>query len=145
MGQQCSGILWGIEPPSNVDFNGDLGIVPYEQCMFQRFMRAMSTDIEATMERLACSRWDVQKRFLPDHNRITDVRLLGFWVAVGGSGMDGIPYLDTLPLVDIATMKPYACAAKNARVRWRRFANWCMNDGITLPKAQLWMTITETA
>lgn len=152
MGQQSHGILWGVERPKDIDFNGDYTAYPQsDQCVFPRFKRDKAADIAAVAERLTLRQWDAERRFIPDmtHDESDDEQhLLGFWVSIGGSGLRGIPYLGTFPLADLThgKVKPYARALKNARIRWRRFASWCATENIvTLPKPQLWLTITETA
>ena len=150
MGQQSHGILYGVERPKDIDFNGDY-TDDYQQCVFPRFKRDKAAEIQEAATRLNLRPWDAENRFVPDmtHDEGDEARhLMGFWVAVGGSGKRSIPYLGTFPLADLTNgkVKPYASALRNARVRWRRFAKWCAAENIVaLPKPQLWLTITETA
>ena len=72
--------------------------------------------------------------------------LLGVWVAVGGSGEDGVPYfLDNCVRMDKVAVV-FAKSITKAKKLWDRFAAHVQRkEGITLPPAALWLTTCETA
>ena len=74
-----------------------------------------------------------------------DVPSLGFVVAESGSGSrdDTVPYLDPCAIDEIATK--YGEAILRARERWDRFATFCSTNGMSLPQAKLYLTVTWTA
>ena len=86
--------------------------------------------------------YEARMKIVPDHVCVDDA-YLGFWVAVGGSGMDGVPYLDDVCLDELnATYSKQIILAKE---RWRKYAEWAEVNGEQLPKAQLWLVKTEVA
>lgn len=51
---------------------------------------------------------------------------IGFWCAVGASGIDGVPYLGAFTLDDFGSAsEEYAAALNGAKEAWARFATWC--------------------
>lgn len=90
---------------------------------------------------------DVRPRdeFVPVNPRLGDgAELLGFWVALGGSGRPGVPAPErTVAFDEVATTEPYAMAYALALGRWRRFDRWCDSRGVQLPPPRLWLTETE--
>lgn len=79
----------------------------------------------------------------PDYTCIADTPYLGFWIAVGASGMDGVPYLDDVCLSNLDAV--YSESIKLAKERWAKYADWVKQKGITLADAQLWLIETEVA
>jgi len=69
--------------------------------------------------------------------------LIGFWVAVGGSGQKGIPYLSSFPLT--RPYERYGDAIDLVKERWRIFAAWCAEQGHVLGEPELFLMETETA
>lgn len=75
-----------------------------------------------------------------------DHDMIGFWVAVGASGEDDCPDLDTdFPLDGFANMKAYAKAHRRAVKAWERFSAWCAKKRIKVGAARLWLVQTEVA
>jgi hypothetical protein len=75
-----------------------------------------------------------------------DGRTLGFFVAVGGSGESGVPYLEgpiDIMLAEQSTRYKRSCA--RARREWARFSTFCAAHGVALPEARLYLVQTETA
>ncbi len=85
--------------------------------------------------------------FIPVNPRLGDgAELLGFWVAIGGSGKPGVPSPDrTVAADEVATTEPYATSYALALGRWNRFARWCDARGVPLPPPRLWLAETEVA
>jgi hypothetical protein len=81
--------------------------------------------------------------FVPISPYKAEPPLLGFYVAVGGSGKDGLPFLTGFPLDDVGSVFGKEIAA--AKERWDRFAAWAKEKGVDLPEAQLYFSETETA
>lgn len=91
-----------------------------------------------------CERYDAGKGPEPttphgdgDHD------IIGFWVAVGASGEDGVPDLETVALDEVASVykKSHARAVK----AWQRFATWTETQGITMGTPKLHLVETEVA
>jgi hypothetical protein len=71
---------------------------------------------------------------------------IGYWVAVGASGKDGVPYLeDPFPLTDIASVPEYREAAAKAALDWQKFAVWAKGKGIALDEPKLWLVEVEVS
>ena len=72
---------------------------------------------------------------------------LGYWVAVGGSGEDGIPHLADrrFALQKFTETKPYDRAFLKAVRQWGKFVVWAKKKGYTFPEPQLYLLETETA
>jgi len=69
--------------------------------------------------------------------------LIGFWVAVGGSGRVGLPYLTSFALA-----QPYELYGDQLDVvkeRWGLFTTWCAEQGHVLSEPELFLMETETA
>lgn len=70
--------------------------------------------------------------------------LVGYWLALGGSGMESVDYLGdpAKPLDAYAKGAAY----QRAKRAWDRFAKWARAEhGLKLPRAKLWLTATEVA
>jgi hypothetical protein len=78
---------------------------------------------------------------------------LGFWIAVGASGEDGVPDLpDSIAFDAIETTRPYAATIKAAREAWPALVAWAETvkpkrlRGPLLPaEPRLWLVQTEVA
>ena len=76
----------------------------------------------------------------------TNTHLLGVWVAVGGSGEDGTPYLGELALRVKDISKSYAEQIALANALWQRFVTYCKDvEKIDIPEAYLWLISCEVA
>lgn len=133
MGQQTNGIMYGVRVPASAT-------PMYDE------------DYKSPIEKRGLiNRWEAthrkgrkQREAVPTFDENYDV--VGFWVAVGASGKDGLPDLDTpVALNDIETTKPYAASCQKARKKWNAFAKWAATQGVVFPIAQAWLTVTEVA
>jgi hypothetical protein len=72
---------------------------------------------------------------------------VGYWVAAGGSGKDGIPHLAQVPFVlpNFAVTAPYDAACKEAAEKWRAFAQWAKEECYNFDEPQLFLLETEVA
>ena len=72
---------------------------------------------------------------------------IGYWVAAGGSGKNGVPHLAQAPFVldEFASTAPYDAACKNAAKKWQAFAKWAEEKGYTFEKPELFLLETEVA
>ena len=117
MGQQAAAILFGVRKPKGAAWReNEWG----EILLLREYAKATS------------------RADAPDEPRAyDDVCLVGFWVAVGRSGKDGVPSLDvTVGIDEIPTKRPYAAAYKRAVKRWEAFALWCSARNVTPPLAR---------
>jgi hypothetical protein len=80
-----------------------------------------------------------------DYNDEHQTHFLGFWVAAGASGKQGIPTLGTFPLDDLLIMPAYKKAHDRAVKAWAKFAAWAEKRGIKLDPPRLWLVQTEVA
>ena len=124
MGQQAAAILFGVRKPKGAAWReNEWG----EILLLQEFAKATSREAAPVEPRV-----------------YDDVCLVGFWVAVGRSGKEGVPGVDiTVALDEIATKRPYAAAYKRAVKRWEVFVLWCSARNVTPPAARLWLCETE--
>lgn len=72
---------------------------------------------------------------------------IGYWVAAGASGKDGVPHLAQVPfaLADFATTAPYEAACKDAAEKWLVFAEWAKAQGYVFDQPRLLLLETEVA
>ena len=102
------------------------------------------------------SRWEKHAQINPlardelrvrnEHPEGTDTDLLGVWVAVGGSGEDGAPYLGERALRVRDISKSYAEQIALANALWQRFVTYCKDvEKIDIPEADLWLISCEVA
>ncbi len=129
MGQMANGILYGCEAPSLPD--DEDGEKFYD--ITQRWENANGIS----------GRDHGAKMRIEGEG---DKRLVGVWVAVGGSGEDDAPYfvetcipLDQVPIV-------YAEQIAKVKLLWDRFVIYAaQRENIQLPAATLWLTPCEVA
>lgn len=119
MGQMTFALLFGAEQPEGVDFWDE------------------SCAVELDKWRKKC-RSDAA---VPESPYQSTIQLLGFYVAAGASGRDGVPYLEGFAVDEVGTL--YAKEIAAARERWERFAAWCKTKGHDLPAGKLYLTETE--
>lgn len=76
-----------------------------------------------------------------------DKCFIGYWVAAGASGKDGVPHLAQVPfaLADFAVTAPYDVACKDAAKKWQAFAKWAKKKGCNFDKPKLFLLETEVA
>lgn len=141
MGQQAMALIFGVGVPDDMDLHGDDGpgfglLGDYEE--------ERRADIQALEKSGKLKRYEyAPRRFVPDTFG-EDVYLLGFAVAVGGSGEANVPFFGaSMPLADVR--REYRVALKNARIRWRRFKRWAKTRGVDLPCGRLWITTCNVA
>jgi hypothetical protein len=73
---------------------------------------------------------------------------IGFWVAVGGSGVKGCPRLsEPFAIVEggMSMVPEYSRALLRARTAWEKFAAWAEKQGVWLDEPHLWLVETEVA
>ncbi len=155
MGQWTIGVLYGCESPEGVtlydDDSDEGGLLDKCDGAFRDAIlahdEACTAKVMAKPGRMPYDYEDGRSRYVPDWETDGKPHLLGFWVAAGASGKNGLPSLNrkAVALEDIPTTEPYARAYRNARRRWRRFARWAKTQGVTLPKPRLYLTPTEVA
>lgn len=68
--------------------------------------------------------------------------LIGFWIAVGGGGLDGAPVLTSYPLA--RPQELYGDYIDRAKERWALFATWCREQGHPLGEPELFLMETES-
>ena len=75
-----------------------------------------------------------------------NLNLIGFWVAVGASGKDGYPDLDTsFPLDGFLNVPEYKKSYDRAEKAWQMFASWAASEGHAFGEPRLWLVQTEVA
>lgn len=89
--------------------------------------------------------WRGEAAYIPNRPYEASLPLLGFYIAVGASGKRGVPSLEAFTLSRAGVREAFPDGYKAARRRWRRFAKWAATQGVTLPKARLYLTETEVA
>ena len=132
MGQTAMGILYGCPVPFCLE-NDDADLV-YE--LLSRWDEHVGTNPLARDE----------LRVRSESPEGTNTYLLGVWIAVGGSGEDGAPYLGehALRVKDIS--KWYAEQIALADALWQRFVTYCKDvEHIDIPEADLWLISCEVA
>lgn len=154
MGQTTIGILYGVKAHDGLVLyseDGDSGLIERWQHECSALIKAHQAKVDAkVVSTPGMMPWMLERgeaRYVPDCEWESNPPLFGFWVAAGASGKNGLPNLNYLsvPLADLRTTEPYARAYRNARRRWARFARWARAQGVDLPEARLWMTMTEVA
>ena len=136
MGQMTYGLCYGFPDQKIKGFDCDTTLEEY---------RAAKADaIKALAKKLNVSTWQAQHQILPDWNG-EGTYFCGFFIAAGGSGKEGLPYLEGFRLADLDTDKRYKKAMKTAADAWAKFADWCSQRGIDLPAPQLWLIECEVA
>jgi len=68
---------------------------------------------------------------------------IGFFVAVGASGLESLPSLEACSL--LKAQDKYAAAVESAKQRWMSFAFWAISKGVPCGDGQLWLIETEVA
>mgnify|MGYP000853175546 CR=1 FL=1 len=152
MGQMTYGVLLGCKMPEGVTLYDDEYDTPMEKRgLINRWQDACADNIAALKEKLEARGargmfWRAKGCYVPDLEY--DSGLLGFWCAVGASGKEGVPFLEEAFALSAKAFREHAVygkAYRKARRRWRRFARWAATQGVTLPKARLYLTMTEVA
>lgn len=144
MGQSAYAIMFGVKQPDDFDYYGE-----------------DREDGSDGLYDLACARWkaeiaainaarkpgweepDGEDMYIPAVPYEADPPLLGFYIAIGGSGRAGAADLIGFPIDDIAAT--YGEEIASAKERWERFAAFAAGQGVELAEARLWMTWAETA
>lgn len=148
MGQQATAIMYGI-PHVNGVTHGDCDDGDYCGLLYDllvKYRRARADDIAAYDAAHPRESWedpDGRAVIVPSGPSDCDTPALGFYVACGGSGRAGIPYLSACAIDEIPAT--YTEAYAEAVRRWGEFADWMRANGTELPEPKLYITITETA
>lgn len=158
MGQMTVGILYGCKPPKGLVLRDDFAETPEDAGLLYRCDMAFNDQIAARQAEIdaACMATPgtmpyefegASAVFVPDWETDAEEELIGFWVAAGASGKNGLPTLGLIPVnaKRLCAREPYATAYRNAVERWDRFAAWAATQGVKLPRAKLWVTQTEVA
>lgn len=75
-----------------------------------------------------------------------NANVIGFSVAVGASGEEGVPCLEgPIALASFADDRRYKGARTKARKTWDRFAALCLSEGVTMPEPTFWLVEIEVA
>ena len=75
-----------------------------------------------------------------------DANVIGFSVAIGSGGEDGVPSLEgPIALASFAEDRRYKGARTKARKTWDRFAALCLSEGVTMPEPTFWLVEIEVA
>ncbi len=127
MGQMTYGLCYGVREPRIAELDAWLDDYATEA------MRGVRGDYWE-------KRWRIVPRWTADG---TD--FLGFFIAAGASGMDGIPRLEGCHVSAIEADKRYKKSLKAAANAWAKFDAWCEKRGISLPDPQLWLIECEVA
>ena len=158
MGKMTMGILLGVRVPDGVELcndGDDSGLLDrWSLACRDRIVdhnRAVHSWVMSRPGRMPYMRISGAERYVPGWP--PDVDLIGFWIAAGASGLPGLPILGEwqspgyIPVgfSRAGVREAYPRAYRNARIRWRRFARWAEAQGVTLPRATLWLTPTEVA
>lgn len=141
MGQSSQAIMYGVPETKGADFHGE-----EDDGLFERYRKARAVEIADFDKAHPRKSWrdpHGEDVIVPQSPCESDLPAAGFYVACGGSGMAGIPYLEATAVDEIATT--YAESYAEAVKRWDAFAAWCADQGVTLPPAKLYLTETETA
>ncbi len=158
MGQWTFGIMYGVR-------QSDVAAELYEEDTYERGLlnrweiecRPLIEDHDANAHewvmakpgRRPYERMRGEERYVPRMEHDGRPNLLGFFVTVGASGRGGLPSMnDTAFAFSAKSLREdprFALAYRNARRRWSRFARWATSQGVTLPRARLWITNTEVA
>jgi len=129
MGQATYGILYGEEiPEDRQDFIADL-IGEWEE---KNYATCEHRGSEDKIPFLECENAN-QRCYI------------GFFVAIGASGIRGLPRLENCLLS--GAQEKYSAAVESAKQRWNKFTDWAVGRGaLSLHcSGQLWLIETEVA
>ena len=137
MGQGTYGLLYGTRAPEGVvmEADCDMGEQAGLLDLWRDTPRGGSTPLRAgVVEHCADYSGD-------------GARLVGVWIAVGASGVDGVPDLDvTVPVDELGITEPYAARLAWAIEEWDRFSVWwAQTQGGEFGAPGLWLTTLEVS
>ena len=135
MGQMTYGLCYGIPDQKIEGFDLETTLVQYEKAKADVIARIAKTS----------DNWTAWHRVVPEWEGDSEPAFLGFFVAAGASGKNGIPFLNAFQLDALDGDKRYKKAMKNAGDGWAAFSDWCSLQGICLPEPHLWLIATEVA
>ena len=149
MGQETVGLLWGCGIPKGCRLESDAP----DRRLHTIDLTVWEARCEARMaafQRRYPDAVDPEVRFIPDAPEpLGDgPRLLGFWVALGASGMEGVYDMDQLPpcpVGDVGRLPEIQRNLRWAERRWSRFSAWCLREGVIFGVPRLWLVQTEVA
>lgn len=138
MGQMTFGLFYGVQAAA-VPLRVNL------EWLLDDYRAAKSDAILSLAESEGCDLWTASRRLVPDWETGSDPAFLGFFVAAGASGKEGVPQLKPFRLSSIDENEEYTQAMHSAKSAWSLFLQWCVSRGIMLPEPELWLTETEVA
>lgn len=146
MGQSTYAIMYGVleeELPPNAFGEDDSGY--QENKLVAAWQTHCQPKIEAYDQRHPRKSWADPRGYdvYVPQSPYEGLEMIGFYVAIGGSGKPGIAELDGFVLADAKAA--YPDHYKSARRRWNRFAKWARSNGYNMPRARLFLTVAETA
>jgi hypothetical protein len=128
------GLLYGVQtPPDNIE------------SLLEEYQAAQRDVIASLAKEASCEHWEAADHVVPDWETASDPSVLGFFIAAGASGREGVPYLKTFRLDAVGEDDDYNEAMRAAQPAWDSFAQWCADKGIVLPEPAVWLTETEVA
>jgi hypothetical protein len=130
MGQTVVGVLYGAAVPRGVDLWEDDGD---EQGLLEQWQRLGPRRGGDARGYRAGYAWP------PGASR----PVVGYWVALNGGNVAGVPRLDDR-CVRVSALRRLPANAK-ARRAWRRFARWARSRGVALQRPTLWIAPTGVA
>ncbi len=152
MGQMTYGVLLGCAMPEGVTLYNNKYDTPMEKRGLIIRWQDVCADNIAALKKKFEARGAREQFFRAKDCYVPrlkyDANLLGFWCAVGAPGKEGVPSLEEHCALSAKAFREHAVygkAYRKARRRWRRFARWAATQGVTLPKARLYLTMTEVA
>jgi hypothetical protein len=131
MGQMTYGLAYGI--PDN-EFDSDVDLL-------EIYESDKKSEIETLAKESNSDYWFTKRQIIPERVYESSSGFIGFFLAVGASGQDGVPYLKEFRLDDVRDK--YLTTV--VETRWSAFAAWCSNKGIQLPDPSIWLVETEVA
>lgn len=130
MGQSAIGIMLGCECPKGMDMYGEDGDEPDYVGVMGRW------------EKSKAGKRGMKVRVEGEGGK----RIVGVWIAVGGSGEDDAPYLgeEVIAITDIK--RHYKGQIRKALARWDQFVAHALSaESYALPHAKLWLVPCEVA
>lgn len=145
MGQDTHGLLFGVRAPEGLALTDDDNL-ENDVVDDKGYGKPGLLDLWRRDRRVKRQRPDVG---IVDHHAdyVGDgSRLVGVWIAVGSSGIDGVPNTETtVRLRDIGTSEPYAKRLAWAKAEWEQFAEWAKGQGVSFEEPDVWFTTLEVS
>jgi hypothetical protein len=139
MGQMTYGLCYGI--PLDRKTLKIKGLEDSER-LLEKYTAANDAKIRKLAKRT--SYWQAASQVCPHWNG-EGTGFLGFFIAAGASGKDGLPYLEGFCLATLDSNKRYTKPMRAAANAWAKFSDWCEARQILLPEPHLWLVECEVA